>query len=108
TLAAALARLSEANSGAELAVSFHESGDELALPMPLETALLRIAQGALSNVTRHSGADRAEITLSRLGDWVGLDIVDNGRGFDPAAVGGSSGEASFGLIAIRQRVEQLG
>lgn len=109
SLTAALSRLAEANTTEELTVTVHTSGQTFPLPMPIETALLRIAQGALANVRQHSQASRAEITLSWLDDWVGLDIVDNGRGFDPLLVeqlGGAT--ASFGLIAMRQRVEKLG
>ena len=52
---------------------------------------------------------RAEVTLTYLDDWVGLDIVDDGKGFSPRAVNeAASDRTSFGLIAMRQRVEQLG
>ncbi|TQL47622.1 signal transduction histidine kinase [Homoserinimonas aerilata] len=109
SLGAALARLCDTSSGASLTVTFHESGDPAPMPMQLETALLRIAQGALANVTQHSHAHRAEVTLSHLDDWVGLDIVDDGVGFDPPqAHTDAPPSASFGLTAIRQRVEQLG
>ncbi len=109
TIGAALARLAATNSGDSLVVSFHVSGEAVELPMRIETALLRIAQATLANVRQHAGAGRAEITLSYLDDWVGLDIVDDGKGFSPRAVDeAASDRTSFGLIAMRQRVEQLG
>jgi len=109
TIGAALARLATADTSDLLAVSFHVSGDPVELPMRIETALLRIAQATLANVRQHADAGRAEITLSYLDDWVGLDIVDDGKGFSPRMVGkAASDRTSFGLIAMRQRVEQLG
>ncbi|MHA6667599.1 sensor histidine kinase [Homoserinimonas sp. A447] len=101
----ALERLAEATTQADLVVSFHLSGDLIELPMRQETALLRIAQASLANVTQHSGATRAEVTLTYLDDWVGLDIVDNGSGFDPNEATKAS---SFGLAGLRGRVAGLG
>ncbi|GAA3389313.1 sensor histidine kinase [Streptomyces roseoviridis] len=86
------------------------SGTPVALPTPYEVALLRIAQSALANTVRHASASRAEITLSFMGGWVTLDVVDDGRGFEPAAVraGRASSEGGFGLTAMRSRAESLG
>lgn len=109
TIGAALARLAEANSADSLTVAFHSSGEPAELPMRLETALLRIAQATLANVRQHADAGRTEITLTYLDDWVGLDIVDDGKGFSPRAINAAaSNRTSFGLTAMRQRVEQLG
>nr|BFE82797.1 GAF domain-containing sensor histidine kinase [Planobispora longispora] len=55
------------------------------LPGHVETAIYRVAQEALSNVARHSGAGSAVISLAvRSGD-VELEIEDDGVGFDPPA-----------------------
>jgi signal transduction histidine kinase len=71
----------------------------------VEVALLRVAQEALANVAKHADARRAGVTLSQLDDRVVLDVRDDGHGFDPSAVDPG---ASFGLRAMRQRVEELG
>lgn len=105
-LAASMAHTAPDNAPATR-VSVHVTGDPVALSMALETTLLRIAQGSLANVARHAGARRAEVTLSYMTDEVALDIVDDGRGFTPADSGAHSPD-SFGLTAIRQRVERLG
>ncbi|MEL0625419.1 sensor histidine kinase [Salinibacterium amurskyense] len=84
--------------------------DALDLPMPVQTALLRIAQGAMANVVQHSEATRATISIERDRSHVRLTIADNGRGFDPAVVEDASARGvsdSFGLTATRERVEQL-
>jgi signal transduction histidine kinase len=74
------------------------------LAAPLEVALFRIAQEALTNVRRHSGAKRAEVQLLRVGEYVRLSIRDWGCGFDPKTVH----EEQFGLQGIRQRARLLG
>ncbi|GHD81977.1 signal transduction histidine kinase [Salinibacterium amurskyense] len=84
--------------------------DALDLPMPVQTALLRIAQGAMANVVQHSEATQATISIERDRSHVRLTIADNGRGFDPAVVEDASARGfsdSFGLTATRERVEQL-
>lgn len=101
----ALARLAESASRNGLVATLHLSGEPAVLPMRLETTLLRIAQASLANVAQHAKAERAELTLTTLDDWVGLDIVDDGRGFDPRAV---AERGSFGLRALRERVEEQG
>ncbi len=67
-----------------------------------EFALLRAAQEALANVAKHARATRVGLTLSYLPGEVVLDVRDDGRGFDLA---GSEGNGGFGLVAMRQRVE---
>ncbi|WP_405977876.1 sensor histidine kinase [Streptomyces sp. NBC_00158] len=104
SLAAALERLCSGAPGPR--VRFSVSGTPRALPTPYEVALLRIAQSALANVVRHAGAGRAEITLTFMDSSVTLDVVDDGRGFDPA--GAASGDGGFGLPAMRARAESLG
>ncbi|MFD9543312.1 sensor histidine kinase [Streptomyces sp. NPDC060022] len=110
SLAAALSRLSSRTSAPELTVRFAVSGTPVELPTPYEVALLRTAQSALANAVRHSGARRAEITLSFMETSVALDVVDDGKGFDPAADGKRGGTESggFGLPAMRSRARSLG
>ncbi|MEV6246498.1 sensor histidine kinase [Streptomyces sp. NPDC051742] len=116
SLAAALERLCEPGAGpgahgpvgAGPRVRFSVSGTPVELPTPYEVALLRIAQSALANTVRHAGASRAEITLSFMDASVTLDVVDDGKGFDPAAVGRPSSDGGFGLPAMRSRAESLG
>lgn len=74
------------------------------LPAATETILLRIAQEALNNVWKHSGAMAAQVRLFQLGDELTLSVHDGGRGFDPQAVPAKQ----FGLAGIRERAELLG
>ncbi|WP_345341216.1 sensor histidine kinase [Rhodococcus olei] len=106
SLASALGRLVEQlrehlGVAAELVVD----GDTAALPMEYDVALLRVAQSALANVRLHSRAEHVRVTLSYAPDEVRLDVVDDGVGFDPDAAAAS---ASFGLRAMRDRLDSLG
>jgi len=66
-------------------------------PGPIEESLLRIVDEALSNVLRHSGASRADVTLARRQDRVELVIADNGRGAPQVPAAG------MGLRNLRER-----
>lgn len=92
-----------------LAVSVRIS-DAVGLPMHLQTAILRIAQGAISNVLQHAHATSASITLTVAEDALRFSIADDGAGFDPTMLPEAPGVASdsFGLRATRERVQQLG
>lgn len=84
-------------------------GDAVPLPMRMEAGLLRIAQGAVSNVVNHAEATAARITLTYAPDEVRLDVVDNGRGFDVDAQAlKPSGLGHLGLDAMRSRAAELG
>ncbi|MEU1123188.1 sensor histidine kinase [Streptomyces sp. NPDC005899] len=107
----ALAARETAQSHGRTTVRCHVEG-AAATPLPdrVQSALLRIAQGALANVREHAHASAAALTLTHLDDRVVLDIADNGDGFDttrpaPRPPGGVRGH---GLPAIRARVRQLG
>jgi signal transduction histidine kinase len=77
------------------------------LPARCETALYKVLQGALSNVVAHADAHSVKITLANGRDSVTMKIEDDGRGFN---VGRKLGVArqSYGLRAMRERVELLG
>lgn len=73
----------------------------------VSATLLRIAQEALSNASRHARAARLGVTLSFMGDEVTLDVRDDGRGFDPVAVPERTGSGGFGLEGMRARAERI-
>jgi len=75
------------------------------LPDETETHLFRIAQEALTNAARHSGANHVTIRLDATGDQVGLSIHDNGRGLGNAA---SDAFRGMGLIGMRARARSAG
>ncbi len=69
------------------------------------TAIFRIAQEALTNVSRHSGADWVSMELQRRSGNVVLRISDNGKGFTDADKRKSR---SFGLLGMYERAYVLG
>lgn len=84
--------------------------DTVDLPMHLQTALLRIAQGAVANVLQHAKATVATITLTVDQHRLHFTVADDGTGFDPRLpLEEPTGRSdSFGLRAARERVDQLG
>ena len=83
--------------------------DRQRLPPPVETALYRTAQEALTNVLKHAQAGRVSLIVERRGDHVLAIVEDNGRGFD---VGGGDGRAGcrgrLGLLGMQERVGLVG
>ncbi|MBT2510934.1 sensor histidine kinase [Streptomyces sp. ISL-98] len=88
--------------------AFRVDGTPAVLPDRVQSALLRIAQGALANVREHANARAAALTLTYLGDQVVLDIADDGTGFVEATSASTGGVRGHGLPAMRARVRQLG
>lgn len=99
---------------AQLAEEMERASDvrvELDLPdAPLDLsrdaslALFRIAQESLRNVVRHSGVNRASLTLRGAGPVAELVIRDAGAGFDPNA----GTRAGIGLVGIDERARLVG
>jgi PAS domain S-box-containing protein len=67
-------------------------------------ALYRIAQEAFNNIVKHARPTRVRVTLRREADHGTLSIQDDGRGFDPASVGGDK----MGLQIMRERAQAIG
>ena len=75
------------------------------LPREVALCLFRIAQEALRNTARHSGASGAEVSLRRLDGGLQLAVRDDGAGFDPAR---HRARISLGHASMRQRAVLLG
>lgn len=67
----------------------------------VELVVYRVAQEALTNAARHSGATSVVLSLSRVGECVVLEVADDGRGFEPTAGGA-------GLRGMRERARLVG
>jgi signal transduction histidine kinase len=55
------------------------------LPSPVADQLVACVGEALRNVERHAGTGQAEVTVTGGAGWAVVNIIDRGRGFDPAA-----------------------
>jgi signal transduction histidine kinase len=97
--------------GQRSAVVIEMSADEVARPAPaVEDALYRIAQEALHNVLKHAAASRAEVRVKRGDNGLRLEVVDDGRGFDPTSIppghlGVAGMRARAGLIGGRLEID---
>lgn len=84
--------------------NFSIQKDENSFGEAIATALFRIVQEALTNIHRHAHATQVEILLKLESDKLILEISDNGRGIKESEL---SGEKSFGIMGIRERVFSL-
>lgn len=112
SLPAALASLAEEwSEETRVDAEVKIEGDCCQLLPGIEVALLRIAQETLANIRKHADASRAMLTLSYKDDLVFLEVSDDGVGFDPTVPKPRmhpQDTGGFGLVTIRERVEQLG
>ena len=90
-------------------VDFHDSGlDGGRLPRPVETAFYRVVQEALTNVLKHSGADRVSVILEHRDGHLLVIVEDNGMGFDyNGSVARTNAEPRLGLPGMRERIEAI-
>ncbi|MCO5090984.1 sensor histidine kinase [Bosea sp. (in: a-proteobacteria)] len=80
-----------------------------ALPVPIESALYRVAQEAMTNVVRHAPeAQTLALTLEFSIESVSLAIADDGPGFLMEPLWHAGGEHGIGLRGMQQRVRDIG
>ena len=79
----------------------HE-GDLQQIPEIVCFTLFRVLQEAMSNVAKHSGADRVTVTLGVHDNQARLRVTDEGRGFE------TGGDRGLGLISMRERLRLVG
>ena len=92
-----------------LSVKFHCAGDVQRQDPQVELALYRMAQEALSNVSRHAGATQAQLSIVFTEEALVLEVEDNGQGFvvpDSPAAFAPAGH--FGLLGLHERAEMIG
>ncbi len=82
-------------------VHFIESGSAFPRHADVALSLYRVAQEALHNVLKHSGASEAYVKLMGKPEGIELIIDDDGKGFDPNAI---TVKDSLGLISMRERL----
>jgi signal transduction histidine kinase len=88
-------------NGVKIAFSHDNMPDSV--PPDVMLCLYRLAQEALRNALKHSGADEVLVHLQGGQDLVMMRIQDNGVGFDPGAL-----HKGLGLISMSERVQILG
>ncbi len=98
----------EVNQRGSTAVELLLEGSRCRLPPEVETALFRIAQEALTNVTRHAQASQATVHLVCDGELASLSVRDDGVGFDPAQTLEDETRSGWGLVGVQERVSLAG
>jgi signal transduction histidine kinase len=131
-----LDRLVERTAGAGVTVSVERIGQPRGLPASLDLSAFRIVQESLTNVVKHSGADRCHVLLEYGTDSLLIEVTDPGAGVPTLAaaatgvaapariagvqvgagaavrplarVGGGPDRAGHGVIGMRERVSLCG
>ena len=80
------------------------SGDRAALPAAVDVSVYRIVQEALTNVLKHAGQARADVTIGCADEAVTIEVTDDGTS-EPANAVPAGGH---GLAGMRERVAIFG
>lgn len=88
-----------------LACGFSAGQEELSLAPELGTAIFRVMQESLTNISRHAGATEVRVRIDAGPDEVRLEVIDNGRGIAAADL---AKRGSFGVRGMRERARDLG
>lgn len=94
-------RLAATTTAAGVRVEVRRLGEPRRLPPEIDLSAFRIIQESVTNVVRHAGTPRCEVTLRYTDDDLTLEITDEGRGH------GDSTDTGFGLAGMRERVALL-
>lgn len=98
--------LEEAARDAGWTTGFYEDLGDERLPAVVETSAFRIVQETLANAWKHARAAHVDVELRRDGEWLHLDVRDQGVGF-------ASGERvgrrrGLGLLSMQERARLVG
>jgi two-component system, NarL family, sensor histidine kinase UhpB len=102
-LAAAIGGQLEQLARPGLETELRTEGDFSDLDDDVQLVIYRVAQEALTNAARHSGAERIVVTLRRSGEGVELEVADDGRGFPF-----ERSERGLGIGGMRERALLVG
>jgi signal transduction histidine kinase len=92
-----------------IATNISVEGEQRRLPDGTELALFRIAQEALNNIRKHSGASAVDLAVDFRGGGLTVTIADNGAGFDlPASTSDLAECGKLGIIGMQERTRLLG
>ena len=102
-LVAALTKLAEAHQARHKTKANIDMCPEPPLSVEKKQVLFRVSQEALHNIGKHARATQITIALSMTDGLVSLEIMDNGKGFDP-----NQPSSGLGLRSMQERVEHIG
>ncbi|MEV6978137.1 sensor histidine kinase [Kitasatospora sp. NPDC093806] len=100
----AVDRLAETTADAGVRVEVHWLGQRRPLPPEIDLAAFRIIQESVTNVVRHSGTRRCQVSVEYRDEELAIEVVDDGRGAErPGAAAGTG----YGISGMRERVARL-
>lgn len=88
------------NTPSRTQYNLYIKGDIDHLNEPMNIAIFRIAQEALTNIAKYAQADQAKINITKTSEKITLDITDDGLGFDP-----NNNQKGYGLLGMQERAE---
>jgi signal transduction histidine kinase len=92
----------EVSRRGELEVEVHSENVSEKLPDEIKVCLYRLVQEALNNAATHASANNAKVTVVQVEDKITIEIMDDGKGFDPERTRG------MGILGMDERVKRLG
>lgn len=110
TLPVELRRIVEHAGGHGMEAMFSTYGAYRPLPPGTEREIVRIAQEAIHNAKKHSGAKALNVQLEYLQGEIALEVRDDGQGFGAGSDGGEiqSPPGHYGLTGMRERAAAMG
>ena len=103
-----LDRLVERTAGAGVTVTVERIGEPRSLPASLDLSAFRIVQESLTNVVKHSGADRCHVVLEYSPDSVLIEVTDPGAGVPAeAGVPSGAGAPAWAGVPVRGNVPMV-
>jgi len=92
----------ETSRRGEMEVEVHAEELKGDLPDEVKVGIYRLVQEALQNAATHAHAKNATVLLKRERNSVVVEIIDDGKGFQPERTRG------MGILGMEERVRQLG
>ncbi|GIK57000.1 MAG: sensor histidine kinase [Chloroflexi bacterium] len=98
----------QSHSGITARLTVH--GRARRLPPDIETIVFRIAQEALTNITKHAAAKNVTVLLAFMPEMIQLQVKDDGRGFDTDQILATTSQPrhAWGLLGMQERVALVG
>ncbi|MGE3842552.1 MAG: two-component regulator propeller domain-containing protein [Vicinamibacterales bacterium] len=107
-LVGSLQSIGERLTAEKVPFSLTVTGTPRQCPPKVETSAVRVGHEALTNAVRHAGARHVLVELGFLESALRLRVQDDGRGFDPADMPSDGSTGHYGILGMRERVQDLG
>ncbi len=88
-------------------MDFHNEEDISEISEILKVFLFQVVRELLLNIVKHAGVDQAEMRLSKTDDDICIEVIDHGRGFDPASLASSPTSTGLGLMGFHEKLNLM-